>query len=276
METRYTADNIRYRMMDAKELRKSFLVENLFEDNQITLVYTDADRGIVGSAVPVKNDLMLTAAGELASDYFTQRREIGVINVGAEGKITVDGKIFEMENRDGLYIGRGSKDISFSSENPAEPAAYYLLSYPAHTEYPTVHAKKEDAAAVNLGSGEEANKRTIYKYIHPEGIKSCQLVLGFTELAPGSVWNTMASHTHERRTEIYMYFDIGEKDVVFHFMGVPEETRHLVIRNRQAVISPSWSIHSGAGTRNYTFIWGMGGENQAFDDMDWVEMERLM
>jgi len=275
MEIRYTADNVRYRQMDAQQLRQSFLVESLFRRDQITLVYTDLDRGIVGSAMPVKEVLTLSSARELAADYFAQRREIGVINVGGKGKITVDGKTFDMENRDGLYIGRGSRKITFGSENPADPAAFYLLSYPAHTEYPTTHAKKADAAAVHLGSDEEANKRTIYKYIHPDGIKSCQLVMGFTELAEGNVWNTMASHTHERRTEIYLYFDIAENDVVFHFMGIPEETRHLVIRNRQAAISPSWSIHAGVGTRNYSFIWGMGGENQAFDDMDWVEMDRL-
>ena len=275
MEVRYTADNIRYQRMTTKELRESFLIESLFEQGKISLVYTDTDRAVVGSAVPTDKPLALSTAKELASDYFAQRREIGVINVGAKGSVTVDGQKFEMENRDGLYIGRGSKEISFRSEIPTAPAAFYLLSYPAHADYPTTHAKKADAAAVNLGTVEESNKRIIYKYIHPDGIKSSQLVMGFTEMEPGCVWNTMSAHTHERRTEVYMYFDVKDNNVVFHLMGMPSETRHLVVRNRQAVISPSWSIHSGTGTSCYSFIWGMGGENQKFDDMDGIDMDKL-
>jgi 4-deoxy-L-threo-5-hexosulose-uronate ketol-isomerase len=187
----------------------------------------------------------------------------------------VDGEKYKMNNRDGLYIGRGHKKIEFSSEDSKNPAKFYILSYPAHTEYPTALIKMSEANPVHLGSQEEANKRTIYQYIHENGVKSCQLVMGFTQLETGSIWNTMSAHTHQRRTEIYMYFDMGKNDLVFHFMGKPEATRHLVVRNGQATLSPSWSLHSGAGTRSYAFIWGMGGENQEFTDMDGIEMDHL-
>ena len=275
MKTIYTADPVRYTRMTTDELRESFLLDTLFETGCIQMIYSDVDRAIVGGAVPGADPLILSSADELRADFFCQRRELGVLNTGGRGRITVDGSVFEMENRDGLYVGLGSQDIRFESLDAGNPAYYYLLSYPAHTGYPTQHAKKADAAAVDLGSDAECNKRTIFKYIHPDGIKSCQLVLGFTELAEGSVWNTMPAHTHARRMEVYFYFDIQEKHVVFHMMGSPGETRHIVVRNRQAVLSPSWSLHSGAGTSKYTFVWGMGGENQAFDDMDWVEMDRL-
>ena len=182
---------------------------------------------------------------------------------------------YELENKDGLYIGRGSKQIEFESIDSKNPAKYYLLSYPAHTKYPTSLVKKTNANPVHLGSQEESNKRTIYQYIHENGVKSCQLVMGFTQLDSGSIWNTMSAHTHQRRTEIYIYFDMGKDDLVFHFMGKPEATKHLIIRNEQAVLSPSWSLHSGAGTRNYAFIWGMGGENQEFTDMDGISMDDL-
>ena len=275
MEVRYLADQVRYQRMNTQELRDVFLLDKLFNRGKIDLVYTEADRGIVGSAVPTGSELKLEAGKELASEYFAERREVGIINIGAPGSVKVDGKAFDMENRDGLYISRGSREILFKSANASDPAYFYILSYPAHKEFPTMQAKLADAEAVNLGSKEEANKRTIYKYIHPAGIKSCQLVMGFTVLEEGSIWNTMSAHTHERRTEIYMYFDVAEKDIIFHFMGKPDETRHILVRNRQAVVSPSWSIHSGAGTRKYSFIWGMGGENQAFDDMDHVDMDIL-
>jgi 4-deoxy-L-threo-5-hexosulose-uronate ketol-isomerase len=275
METRYSVDNVRYQCMTTDELRSSFLVDNLFQQEEITLLYSDVDRVIIGSAAPVERKLTLSSAEELAAEYFTQRREVGVINVGGRGKIMVDGKEFFMENRDGLYIGRGSRVIEFETADHQSPALFYFLSYPAHGDYPTVQAKKADAEAVHLGSKNEANERTIYKYIHPGGMQSCQLVMGFTELAQGSVWNTMPAHTHERRMEVYFYFDIPDGAVVFHLMGKPSEIRHIVIRNRQAVISPSWSIHAGAGTSNYTFIWGMGGENQDFGDLQQVDMENL-
>lgn len=239
------------------------------------MIYCDVDRAIVGSAVPAQKPLALAAAEELRADYFTQRRELGVLNIGGLGTVHVDGKAYSMANRDGLYIGRGSREITFSSAHSAQPALFYLLSYPAHREFPTAHARQADAAAVKLGSPEQCNQRTIYKTIHPDGIGSCQLVMGFTELAAGSVWNTMPPHTHERRMEVYLYFDIAESARVFHLMGKPVETRHMVMANRQAVISPSWSIHSGVGTQAYTFCWGMGGENQTFDDMDGLKIDQL-
>lgn len=275
MKIRYFADQIRYQRMNTSELRDTFLVGDIFQTGKLSLLYTEADRAIVGSAVPGSKALSLSGSKEMAADYFAQRREIGIINIGSEGQVTVDGNPFPMQNRDGLYIGRGAKAITFSSKNMKKPAAFYILSYPAHTSYPNVRVSKDEAVKVDLGSTEASNKRTIYKYILPDKMKTCQLVMGLTELAEGSIWNTMAAHTHERRTEIYMYFDMKKEDVVFHFMGKPDETRHLVVRNRQAVISPSWSIHAGAGTGSYTFIWGMGGENQEFDDMDFIQMDDI-
>lgn len=275
MEVRYVADPIRFQRMTTSEIRESFLVDNLFRPDEIYLLYCDVDRAIVGSVVPVSEKLMLAASKELASDYFCQRREIGILNVGGAGQITVDGTAFQMDHRDGLYIGMGAKEIVFSSELPAEPAAFYLVSFPAHQAYPTKQARLKDAEAVEMGSAENANKRTIYKYIHPRGIQSCQVVMGFTVLESGSVWNTMPPHTHERRMEVYLYFAMDESTRVFHLMGTIDETRHIVISNREAVISPSWSIHSGVGTGAYTFCWGMGGENQAFEDMDGIDIGKI-
>jgi 4-deoxy-L-threo-5-hexosulose-uronate ketol-isomerase len=275
MEVRYVADPIRFQRMTTNEIRESFLIEQLFQPNEIYLLYSEVDRGIIGSAIPGKEELSLSGSKELASDYFCERREIGVLNIGGKGEIDVDGKVFPMENRDGLYIGKGSKEIIFNSENEKDPAVFYLLSFPAHQTYPTKQAKLADAETVELGSTESSNKRTIYKYIHPGGIQSCQVVMGFTVLEPGSVWNTMPPHTHERRMEVYLYFDMAEDTRVFHLMGTADETRHIVVANRQAVISPSWSIHSGVGTGAYTFCWGMGGENQTFEDMDGVEVGQI-
>lgn len=275
MEIRYLADPVRFQRMTTQEIRASFLVDRLFQPETIYLLYTEVDRAIIGSAVPKKNALVLEASKELGAEYFCERREIGVLNIGGNGRITVDGQQYDLGNRDGLYIGKGSKEIIFSSEDARQPAAFYLLSFPAHTTYPTKQAKLSDAEAVQLGSPEAANQRTIYKYIHPRGIPSCQVVMGFTVLAPGSVWNTMPPHTHERRMEVYLYFDMAEDTRVFHLMGTPDETRHIVVANRQAVISPSWSIHSGVGTGAYTFCWGMGGENQTFEDMDGVAIDQI-
>lgn len=275
MKVLYSADQIRFKKMTTEEIRDTFLIDNLFSPDSISMLYSDVDRAIIGSAVPIKGKLSLPPAKELASDFFAQRRELGLINIGATGIVSVDRQQYKMENKDGLYIGRGSKLIEFESEDSKNPAYFYILSYPAHADYQTTHAKISDAEAVHIGSQKESNKRTIYKYIHPAGIKSCQLVMGFTELNEGSVWNTMPAHTHERRTEVYLYFDIDENSIVLHLMGKPDETRHIVVRNRQAVISPSWSIHTGAGTSSYSFIWGMGGENQEFGDMDNISMESL-
>jgi 4-deoxy-L-threo-5-hexosulose-uronate ketol-isomerase len=275
METRYAGDPVRFSRMTTGELRQTFLIDSLFGADEIRLVYSDLDRAVIGSAVPVKKNLRLEAAGELRSRTFAERREIGVINTGGAGTIKVDGSPYSLANRDGLYIGRGSGEISFASDKPDDPAFFYLLSYPAHKEYPTSLARAKDAAAVQLGSGDASNKRTLRKFIHPEGIASCQLVMGFTELEGGSVWNTMPPHTHGRRMEVYLYFDVPADHAVFHLMGPPDETRHIVVRNRQAVLSPSWSLHSGVGTKSYAFVWGMGGENQAFDDMDQAAIGQL-
>ena len=275
METRYTADAQRFARMNTEELRDSFLIESLFQPGRLQTVYVDIDRAIVGSAVPTEGVLILAGAKELGSEFFAQRRELGVINLGAKGTIEVDGKSYTMANRDCLYIGRGSRTIEFASADASDPAQFYILSYPAHADYPTTHATFSDATPVKLGSPKTANVRTIYKYIYPAGIRSCQLVLGFTELAEGSVWNTMPSHTHERRSEIYCYFDMPEGARVFHMMGGPTETRHLLVAPLEPVISPSWSIHSGVGSASYTFVWGMGGENQDFDDMDHLKLEDM-
>jgi len=276
MDLRFTTDNTSYKKMTTDELKKLFLIDKLFQEDEVYMLYSDVDRSITGSAVP-KNDRLklLSSKKEMAADYFLQRREIGIINIGGNGSIIADGKVFSLEYKDALYIGKGTKEIEFSSLHAEQPAKFYFVSYPAHTEYPTTHKKFSDAEPVKLGSQKDANKRTIYKYIHPNGIKSCQLVMGLTELDEGNVWNTMPVHTHQRRSEVYMYFNINEEAVVLHLFGEPNETRHFILRNGQAVISPSWSVHSGVATQSYSFIWGMGGENQDFDDMDWVSMKDL-
>ena len=274
MKVRYTFGVTEYKAMDTRALRDAFMAD-LFETGALNLLYCELERAILGAAVPTDAPLLLEAGKELAADYFCQRREVGVLNIGGNGTVTVDGIVYELESRDALYIGRGSKAISFSSVNPKTPARFYLVSYPAHAEYPTKRAKRADAYAIHLGTVEQANKRTIYQYIHENGIQSCQLVMGFTELEPGSVWNTMPCHTHERRTEIYLYFDLKENQRVIHLMGPGDETRHLVLANEQCALSPMWSIHSGCGMGAYSFCWAMGGENQRFDDMDPVALENL-
>ena len=276
MDVRFTTDPASYKQMSSADLRRLFLIDSLFAPEKISLVYSDIDRSITGSAVPVKTRLQLMSSKkEMAAEFFAERREIGFINIGGEGSIETDGKAHPMKHKDCLYVGRGTKEIFFASKDAAAPAQFYFVSYPAHQVYPTTHARFEDAETAPLGSLKDANKRTIYKYIHPRGIKSCQLVMGLTELAEGSVWNTMPPHTHQRRSEVYMYFNLPPNAMVLHLMGLPDDTRHIVMRDRQAVLSPPWSIHSGVATQNYTFIWGMGGENQVFDDMDGVEMPKL-
>jgi 4-deoxy-L-threo-5-hexosulose-uronate ketol-isomerase len=275
MKVRYAPDPVRFCRMTTVEVRENFLVESLFQPNSVEMLYADVDRAIVGSTVPVDKPLTLSSADELRADFFCQRRELGILNIGQSGTIMVDGQSHTMANLDCLYIGRGTKDIRFVSEDPKNPALYYLLSYPAHKEFPAKHVPFDQAAPVRLGSAEGSNKRTIYKCIHPDGAQSCQLVMGFTVLEPGSVWNTMPPHTHERRMEVYMYFNMPDDARVFHFMGRPSETRHIAVAGGQAVISPSWSIHAGVGTTAYTFCWGMGGENQAFDDMDTLSMDDI-
>ena len=270
MELRTAASPRDVKTYDTARLREEFLIQDLFRPDDIKLVYSHIDRIITGSATPVTKALVLTAGDELRADYFLQRREMGVINIGGEGTVTVDGTAYTLRYKDGLYIGRGSKDISFASADPEHPAKFYLNSCPAHKEYPTVYIRPEDCVRVELGSLEQSNHRTICKYILPGQVESCQLVMGMTQLQPGSVWNTMPCHTHDRRMEVYLYFDMPKDAFVMHYMGEPQETRHIVMRNEQAVISPSWSIHAGSGSQAYTFIWGMCGENQDFDDMDGV------
>ncbi|MDH7603563.1 MAG: 5-dehydro-4-deoxy-D-glucuronate isomerase [Melioribacter sp.] len=276
MEVRYSPDPNGFKKMTTDELRKSFLIENLFQVNQIPMVYSDIDRSITGSAVPSGQSLKLTASKkEMAAEYFCERREIGVINIGSKGKIILDGKEYEMNNKDALYIGRGTKEVIFESDNESNPAQFYFVSYPAHKEYPSKHIKYDDAIHRHLGSVETSNKRTIHQYILPEILPTCQIAMGLTELEDGSVWNTMPAHTHQRRSEVYMYFNLKPDAFVVHLIGEPTETRHLIIRDRQAVLSTSWSLHSGCGTQSYSFIWAMGGENQVFDDMDWIAMTDL-
>lgn len=256
-----------YPRMTTDELRSRFLLEGLFQPDSLTLRYCDIDRVIVGSACPGRDALVLDAAEELRSATFCERRELGVLNLGETGEVVVDGKAFPLEHRECLYVGRGSESITFANA-PGKASKFYLISYPAHQRYPTRKATLADANQVHLGSPETANERVIYQFIHETGIQSCQLVMGFTELKAGSVWNTMPPHTHTRRSEVYLYFGMPEGNAVFHFMGTPQQTRHLCVAEGQAVLSPAWSIHSGCGTANYTFVWAMGGENQRFDDMD--------
>jgi len=275
MEIRYVTDPVRYPRMTTDEMRQNMLIESLFQAGRLEMVYSDVDRIIIGSAVPTEKPLELSGVEALRCDYFCQRRELGVLNVGQPGTVTVDGTDYPLDVLDCLYIGMGSKAIKFASKSGKTPAAFYLVSFPAHHAYPTTKASRQDTAAVHLGSKEQSNERTIYKYIHPDGIKSCQLCLGFTELETGCVWNTMPPHTHDRRMEAYLYFGMDENTRVFHIMGPAGETRHLVVANRQVVISPSWSLHAGVGTGKYSFCWAMGGENQTFDDMDHIKMSEL-
>jgi 4-deoxy-L-threo-5-hexosulose-uronate ketol-isomerase len=269
------ADAVRYQRMTTAELRETFLLETMFRPGAIDLAYVDLDRTVIGSAVPTVVALTLETQPELRSEFFCERRELGVFNSGGTGTVTVDGTAFELDKLDVLYVSRGSKVVSFESADAENPAAFYLLSYLAHAEYPTKMVKFKDLTGLKLGSMETCNSRTIYKAIHREGIQSCQLVMGFTLLEPGSNWNTMPAHTHMRRSEVYFYFDVDAKHRVMHLMGPPDATSHLVMKDKDVVVSPGWSIHAGVGTKNYGFCWGMGGENQDYSDMDAVAIEEL-
>lgn len=284
LRTAVSPRDVKYYTTD--RLREEFLIQNLFAPEEIKLVYSHIDRIITGAAMPVKETLTLTAGEELRAEYFLQRREMGVINIGGAGKITVDGKVYEVAYKEAMYIGMGARDITFASADAACPAKFYINSVPAHRTCPTVLIKPEGQPEegvvivkpenkVELGTLEQSNHRTICKYILPGQVESCQLEMGMTKLEPGSVWNTMPCHTHDRRMEVYLYFDIPEDAFVMHYMGEPTETRHLVVRNEEVVISPSWSIHAGSGSQAYTFIWGMAGENQDFDDMDGIDNRDL-
>lgn len=271
LDIRYASHPDDVKHYTTEQLRQHFLVDTVFTADQATLTYSHVDRIIAGGIMPVGQPVTLEADREMGVEYFFQRREAGVINVGGKGIVTLDGEEFELERRDGLYIGMGVREVSFRSASDKTPAKFYFNSAPAHHCYPHAHIRISQANPVPLGSAETCNERTIYQYVHPDVCQSCQLVMGLTVLNPGSIWNTMPCHTHERRMEVYFYFDMGEDARVFHFMGQPQETRHILVGNEQAVISPSWSIHSGVGTGSYTFIWGMVGENQTFDDMDHVQ-----
>jgi len=269
-----TAD-CNYRTLLTAELRARFMVTDLFVPGKIELARTDLDRAILGGAIPLGQPLELPVDPELRAATFCERRELGIINLGAKGTVITEGKVYALDTCDVLYLGRGTGAISFASASAATPAQFYLLSYPAHATHPSVLVKKDEARRVELGTLADANKRTIRQFIHPDGVKSCQLVMGYTELAEGSIWNTFPPHTHDRRTEVYCYFDVPANGLVMHFMGEPTETRHLAVREKQAVLSPSWSCHCGAGTGAYRFVWGMGGENQTFTDMDPASMATL-
>lgn len=256
--------------LSTEQLRDTFLIGDLFQPGAVRANYTDLDRMIVGAAIPTTAPLTLPADKELGAAFFLERREIGILNVGnAAGAVRVGDTIHPLSPLDCLYIGRGEKDVAFEPAAPGTAGSpqYYFISTPAHAKHPTTLARRADVSAAPIGEVTKANRRTILKYIHPDGIKSCQLVLGFTEFEPGSIWNTMPPHTHSRRTEIYLYFDLGE-NIAMHFMGEPHATRHLVVRDREAVLSPAWSIHCGVGTGAYRFVWAMGGDNQVFADMD--------
>lgn len=260
---------------DTSVLRENYLFESLFSDGAISLTYTHLDRTILGGAVPLETPLKLESSKQVGSPNFLDRRELGVFNIGGAGKVTVDGEAVPLVATDCLYVPMGSVDVVFSSDSAAEPARFYLMSLPAHHRHDLKKITAEEANRLDLGSDEEANKRVLRQYIHPDICQSCQLVMGMTRIETGSVWNTMPCHTHDRRSEFYLYFDMAPDTRMFHFMGEPTETRHLVVKNEQAIMSPGWSVHCGAATGRYSFIWSMGGDNQDFTDMDFVAMQDL-
>jgi len=267
-KTRYAVGQNEAKKFDTEETRDAFLLADLFADNQINLTYTHYDRYIIGGVVPVDSTLALDSIDPLKAPNFLDRRELGIINIGDTGIVEVDGKVYTLENKEALYVGAGSKNVTFGSENGKQPAKFYLNSAPAHCSYPTKKVNRDNAKVLELGSLETSNERTIYQLIINGVVETCQLQMGLTMLKPGSVWNTMPAHQHDRRIEAFLYFDVPEDQAVCHFMGEPKETRHIWITNQQAVVSPAWSIHSGSGTSNYSFIWGMAGENLDYDDMD--------
>jgi 4-deoxy-L-threo-5-hexosulose-uronate ketol-isomerase len=272
---RQLPDARRTSSLTTDELRAGFLIRGMFTPGDVVFHHVDLDRVLLGGAVPVEQPLRLEAPASLAAEYLTERRELGILNIGEAGSIAVDGRRHVMQKRDMLYVGRGSREIVLASDAADRPARFYLVSYSAHTTHPTTRIGRDAASVAELGTGERANRRNLAKYIYPGAVASAQLVMGVTELQPGSVWNTMPAHTHARRTEVYLYFDLPENAVVIHLMGEPHETRHLVVRNDEVVLSPNWSIHSGCGTSNYSFCWAMGGENQDFADMQAVDIGDL-
>ncbi len=275
IEVRQVSHPAAVRRFNTEELRQEFLVQGLFAKDRVTLTYTHIDRFVIGGAMPTKGALALEALKPIGSPNFLDRRELGILNIGGEGTVTVGKKKYPLKFREALYVGRGEGPVSFASAKASKPAKFYLLSTPAHATHPTVKLTYEDANKLRLGAAETANLRTLVQVIHPDVCKSCQLVMGYTMLDPGNVWNTMPSHTHDRRSEVYLYFDMQPDTRIFHMMGEPTETRHLIVAPEEAIISPGWSIHSGVGTANYTFCWAMGGDNVDFTDMDFVAMGDL-
>ena len=279
MDIRYSCNQRDFQRYNTQEIRREFLIDKLFVPDEVTAVYSHVDRMVTLGIMPVRKTVSIDQGIDIwknfGTDFFLERRECGMFNVGGAGSVSVDGTVYELGFKDCLYITRGAKEVLFSSRDSSAPAKFYLVSAPAHCSYETKLIRIADAAKRPVGAMETSNKRVINQFIHPSVLKTCQLSMGMTVLEPGSVWNTMPAHTHERRMEIYFYFEVPEDQVIFHMMGEGQETRHIVMLNEQAVISPSWSIHSAAGTSNYTFIWAMGGENQAFDDMDNIPTTEL-
>ena len=279
MDIRYSTGKEPFKRMTTEELRKEFLVTDIFRPDDVSAVYSHIDRIVTMGAMPVKEtvriDKNIDCWKNFGVNYLLERRELGIINIGEKGTVTADGKEYTMNHFDGLYLPMGTKEVTFSSADSSKPAKFYMCTAPAHRAYPAKLITLENAIHKHLGSLETSNERTINQYIHPDVLETCQLSMGLTHLEPGSVWNTMPAHTHERRMEVYFYFDIPKDNVVFHFMGEPTQTRHIIMHNDEAVINPSWSIHAGAGTSNYTFIWAMCGENRAYDDQDWIKTEDL-
>lgn len=263
------------RRMTTEELRAGFLVQDLFQPGRVSLRHIDLDRVVLGGVVPTDGPLALEAPASLGAEHFLERRELGVLNIGGAGRVTAGGRTWELAKRDVLYVGRGQRDVRFESADAGRPARFYLVSYPAHASHDVVHVKADEVTGDEIGATETANRRRIARYIHLEGARSGQLVMGVTVLAPGSVWNTMPAHTHHRRTEVYLYFDLPADGMVVHLMGEPTETRHLIVRDGEAILSPGWSVHSGCGTSAYSFCWAMGGENQLYTDMQPVTMGEL-
>jgi len=279
LDIRYSVNQRDFRRYTTDEIRDEFLIESIFEHNKITAVYSHIDRMVAIGAMPVDETMSLDEGfdcrGSFGTDYILERREAGVFNIGGAGRVLLDGVEYKMNSRDCLYISMGTKGVVFVSDVPEYPAKFYMVSAPAHKPCETRLLTFNDAIKRPIGCEKDANRRVINQFIHPDVLETCQLSMGMTELCEGSVWNTMPTHTHERRMEIYLYFDVDNDAMVFHLMGEPEQTRHIAVKNEQAVVSPSWSIHSGCGTRSYSFIWAMGGENKAFDDMDAVSYDRL-
>ena len=275
MEERFQHHPDEVKKMDTAQLRNAFAITNLMNKDEINFVYSHYDRMIIGGAVPGKKEISLKNYPSLKSDFFLERREMGIINLGGNGEVFADGISYSLNKFTCLYLSKGTKEVWFKSNDENEAAIFYLLSSPAHCAYKNTLMKNQNATSENLGDLKSSNQRTIYKYIHEKGIKSCQLVMGLTVLKEGNVWNTMPAHTHNRRMEVYLYFDVKEGHRIFHLMGKNDETRHIILGNHEAVISPPWSIHAGCGTSAYSFIWGMAGENQSFADMDLIEIKNL-